>query len=277
MNINHNVTTKHQLDSKTEDLGLVQQDQTQTNEQHRKLRCALPQDLNIKPLILLDFDGVLFNSAYEAYQVCEYMAKGDAHYRSGVSIDEFMDFRRQLTDAWQFCRLYQKDRVLSDITQLHRIKADQDDWHFSELFFAARAEMIKDNEWPKLMSPYPFFYQLRPLLTRHADHFKILSTRNKASIQRTLEFFEADGIEIYGQEDIRTHGSKLAVAQHNHWLQSDDYVIYIDDMTSHLRPFEAEVDLCLHANWGYDQAHHNSHTQGEAFQIISSAIALAYR
>lgn len=231
----------------------------------------------MKPLILLDFDGVLFNSAYEAYQVCEHMAKTDAHYRHNLSFDEFMSFRAQLTDAWQFSRLYQKDRILRDITKLHEIEPDQNDWAFSERFFAARAEMIKDPEWAKLMSPYPFFYQLRPLLLQYPKTFKILSTRNKESIQRTLGFFEAGGIEIYGQEDIREQGSKLGVAKHNKWLDNDDYVIYIDDMNSHLEPFETEVDLCLHAGWGYDVAHVDSYTQGQAFQIIGGFLKIAHR
>jgi hypothetical protein len=229
----------------------------------------------MKPLILLDFDGVLFNSAYEAYQVCEHLAKSDARYRHGLSFDEFMSFRAQLTDAWQFCRLYHKDRILRDVTKLHEIEPDADDWHFSEAFFAARADMIKDPDWAKLMSPYPFFYQLRPVLIRYPQIFKILSTRNKASIKRTLEFFEAEGIEIFGQEDIREHGSKLGVAKHNRWLKNGDYVVYIDDMNSHLEPFETEVDLCIHAGWGYDVAHVDSYTQGQAIQIIGGLLKVA--
>lgn len=230
----------------------------------------------MKPLILLDFDGVLFNSAYEAYQVCEHLAVSDARYRHGLSFDEFMSFRAQLTDAWQLCRLYQKDRILRDIAMLHDVEPDADDWAFSERFFAARAEMIKDPDWAKLMSPYPFFYQLRPLLLKYPQTFKILSTRNKESIQRTLEFFEADGIEICGQEHIREHGSKLGVAKHKRWLENSDYVVYIDDMNSHLEPFETEVDLCIHAGWGYDAANADSYTQGQAFQVIGGFLTLAH-
>lgn len=230
----------------------------------------------MKPLILLDFDGVLFNSAYEAYQVCEFLAKSDDVYRHVLSFDEFMSFRAQLTDAWQFSRLYQKDRILRDVTKLHEVEPDADDWRFAEAFFAARAEMMKDSEWPKLMSPYPFFYQLRPLLKKYPQTFKILSTRNKASIQRTLEFFEADCIEIYGQEEIREHGSKMGVAKYKGWLGCGDYVVYIDDMNSHLEPFETEVDLCIHAGWGYDVAHVDSFAQGQAFQIIRGFLRLAY-
>lgn len=230
----------------------------------------------MKPLILLDFDGVLFNSAYEAYQVCEHMSKGNTLYRHSLSFDEFMSFRSQLTDAWQFCRLYQKDRILRDISKLHEIVPDHNDWTFSEEFFAARAEMMKDSEWAKLMSPYPFFYQLRPLLMRYSQNFKILSTRNKASIHRTLAFFEADVVEVYGQEDIREYGSKLGVAKNYSWLENGDYIIYIDDMNSHLEPFESEVNLCLHAGWGYDIARVDSYTQSQILQIIGSFLKVAY-
>lgn len=226
---------------------------------------------------MLDFDGVLFNSAYEAYRVCEHLAKSDDRYRRGLSFDEFMLFRAQLTDAWQFCRLYQKDRTLRDLTKLHEIEPDTDDWRFSEGFFAARAEMIQDADWAKLMSPYPFFYQLRPMLMKYSPSFKILSTRNKASIQRTLEFFEASGIEIYGQEDIRAHGSKLGVAKQKQWLKNGNFVVYIDDMHSHLAPFEEEADLCLHAGWGYDTAQVNSYTQDQALGRIFGLLQPAFK
>jgi hypothetical protein len=230
----------------------------------------------MRPLILLDFDGVLFDSAYEAYQVCKFFTKDSAHYRHDLSFDEFMSFRAQLTDAWQFCRLYQKDRVLRDIRELNQIVPDQNDWSFAERFFAARAEMMKDPEWAKLMSPYNFFYQLRPLLMRYQENFRILSTRNKLSIQRTLEFFESNCIEVYGQEEIREHGSKLAIAKQHRWLENGEYVVYIDDMNSHLEPFENEVNLCLHAGWGYGIVNDSSYTQNQAFQIIDGFLKVAH-
>lgn len=230
----------------------------------------------MKPLILLDFDGVLFNSAYEAYQVCEHMSAKDSCYRHGLSFDEFMSFRAFLTDAWQFCRLYHKKRVLRDITKLDEVMPDEEDWAFSEQFFLTRAEMMLDPDWAKLMAPYPFFYQLRPLLMQYPASFKILSTRNNASINRTLNFFEVDGLDVFGQEDIREHGSKLGVAKNQFWLEGKHYIVYIDDMNSHLEPFENEVDICLHAGWGYDIAHVDSYTQGQALQIISGFLKVAY-
>lgn len=231
----------------------------------------------MRPLILLDFDGVLFNSAYEAYQVCEYLSKTNSEYRNCLDFEEFMEFRAYVTDAWQFCRLYRKDRLLDDPHKLQFINPDEQDWKFSSSFFEARAAMMEDVAWAKLMSPYPFFYQLRPFFQMYPQSFKILSTRNIASIQRTLEFFEVFEIEIYGQEDIRKYGSKIDVAKQNAWLQAGNYIIYIDDMNSHLEPFESQVDLCIHADWGYDKSASNSYTQGQAFQLLQAFLTIAYR
>jgi hypothetical protein len=230
----------------------------------------------VRPLILLDFDGVLFNSAYEAYRVCEAAAESATGLRKGVSFDDFMSCRANLTDAWQFSRLYIEARVLSDFSKLHEVTPDEQDWAFAEKFFAARAELIKDPDWAKLMSPYPFFHQLRPHLLQYPETFKILSTRNRASIQRTLEFFDATGIDIFGQEDIRAWGSKHGVARQAGWFESGQYLVYVDDMRSHLEPFESQVHFCIHAGWGYDVAHGESYTQGQAFKIIDGILKVAF-
>ena len=231
----------------------------------------------MKPLILLDFDGVLFNSAYEAYQVCENLSDQYTEYRTDVTFEEFMEFRSYLTDAWQFCRLYQKDRLLNDIQLLHTVMRDAQDDTYTERFFASRAEIMKDSDWAKLMSPYPFFYQIRPLLNSYPEAFKIISTRNSASILRTLEFFDVGNVEIFGQEYIRDKGSKLAVAEYKEWLSSGYYVVFIDDMNSHLKPFDNRVDLCLHANWGYGSKNAESYTQGQSFQLVKGLLNVANR
>jgi hypothetical protein len=230
----------------------------------------------MKPLFLLDFDGVLFNSAYEAYTVCEQLANQHQEYRKHVPFEEFMVFRAKLTDAWQFCRLYQKNRLLPHAVPMQDISPDEQDWLFTERFFAARAEMMMADDWAKVMSPYPIFYQLRPWMRKFQSLFKILSTRNRLSITRTLHFFELSELEVYGQEDIRTHGSKLEVARHHGWLNDHQYVVYVDDMNSHLEPFEKEVNLCLHAGWGYDRPGSESYTQNQVMNVIGALLSVAF-
>lgn len=227
--------------------------------------------------LVLDFDGVLFNSAFEAYSVCNRTVAGAAGYRQEVSFEQFLEFRAVVTDAWQYNRLY-GERRLCQSDDLPEVTPDDDDWSFAKRFFAARDEMMVDPDWPKLMAPYDFFFLLRPLLLEHPDRFAILSTRNVASIRRTLDFYDADVVPVFGQEHIRSFGSKIAVAEAQGWLKKGAYlVVYVDDMNSHLEPFEGRVHLPLHADWGYDRTDPNSMTQHQVLTILSSMLKLSQR
>ena len=225
---------------------------------------------------LLDFDGVLFNSAFEAYSVCNRAVAGDSCFRQDVSFEEFQLFRSVVTDAWQYNLLYRTDRRLVQFDQLPGCIADYADWEFATRFFAARADMMADPDWAKVMAPYDFFFLLRPLLLAHPDKFAILSTRNVDSIRRTLAFFAADVVAVFGQEDIRACGSKFDVAEQQGWLVRGRYlVVYVDDMNSHLEPFDGKVHLPLHANWGYDRTKIDSLSQHQILTIIASMLKIA--
>ena len=224
---------------------------------------------------VLDFDGVLFNSAFEAFSVCNAAVSGRNDHRQDVSFEEFLEFRAVVTDAWQYSRLYDCDRLIRDPRLLPEVAPDAVDWAFSEAFFAARGRLMTDPEWAKVMSPYDFFFLLRPLLLRHPDRFAILSTRNVESIRRTLAFFGADVLPVFGQEDIRRLGSKIAVAGHQGWLAKGRYfIVYVDDMNAHLEPFDGKVHLPLHAGWGYDKEKVDSLSQHQVLTIISSLLKL---
>ena len=219
---------------------------------------------------------MLFNSAFEAYSVCNRCTADIAGYRSAVSFEEFLQFRSVVTDAWQYNRLYQASRQLASFSHLPALQPDDEDWAFSKAFFTARAAMMLDPDWPKIMAPYDFFFQLRPMLKAHAEHFAILSTRNIASIRTTMAYFDADVVPVFGQEDIRRLGSKLAVATAQGWLDKGrGMVVYIDDMNAHLEPFDGKVHLPLQSNWGYDQASACSLSQHQVLTVISSLLKLA--
>lgn len=229
----------------------------------------------MKLLVLLDFDGVIFNSAYEAYQVCQEVAKTNPGFRRSVNFDEFMDFRRYVTNAWQFNRLYSKELFLNDFSKLTFIRSEQADQIFADLFFKSRKHFMEDNDWVKLMSPYSFFHELKKLILTAPHVFKILSTRDEASIKRTLEFYSLGDIQVYGQESLIKYGSKHAIAKSNKWLEDYYYTVYVDDMNSHLEPFQGDVDLCVHAGWGYDFSNYESYTETQAFNMISGFVKLA--
>lgn len=226
---------------------------------------------------VLDFDGVLFNSAFEAYSVANRAVEGRPQYRQDVTYEEFLSYRSVVTDAWQYNRLYSVDHGLPAATIRHFVP-EEIDWVFARDFFDARKEMMRDPEWPKAMPPYDFFFLLKPLLLQFPDRFAILSTRNVQSIRETMAFHDADVVPVFGQEDIRKLGDKLAVAKDQHWLDRNKWlIVYVDDMNSHLEPFEGKIHLPLHANWGYDVGTPGSLTANQVHTIISSLLSIVER
>jgi hypothetical protein len=159
---------------------------------------------------------------------------------------------------------------------LKGVTPDEADWAFSRSFFAAREGVMADSDWPKVMPPYDFFFLLKPLLLQYPDYFSILSTRNVKSIEEAMAFHGADKIEIFGQENIRQCGSKLAVARSKGWLERGRYlVVYVDDMNSHLEPFEGQIHLPLHADWGYDRGTPGSLSANQIHTIITSLLSIS--
>jgi hypothetical protein len=224
---------------------------------------------------ILDFDGVLFNSAFEAYTVANAAIKDKPGYRQNVAFEEFLEFRSFVVDAWQYNRLYSEDKLQRKFAALPQEVAGSDDWEFSRAFFAARAKIMDDADWPKVMSPYDFFFLLKPYILEHPTKFAILSTRNAESIRQTLAFYGADVLQIHGQEDIRRLGSKINVAGEQGWLEPGRFLaVYVDDMNAHLEPFEGRVHLPLHANWGYDREKIDSLSQHQVITIIASLLKL---
>lgn len=223
---------------------------------------------------LLDFDGVLFNSAFEAYTVANLATSGRSGFRQDVSYEEFLEYRSVVTDAWHYNRLYSQSHPVP-AALLHSVEPDDEDWAFSSAFFEARKQVMSDPEWPKVMPPYDFFLLLKPLLLEKPERFAILSTRNTQSIREALAFHDADVIRVFGQEDIRRLGSKLGVAEEQRWLERGKWlVVYIDDMNSHLEPFEGQIHLPLHADWGYDGSTPGSLTSNQMINIVRSLLAL---
>lgn len=228
----------------------------------------------MQSLFVLDFDGVLFNSAFEAFSVANKATEGRSGFRQDITYDEFLAFRSVITDAWQYNRLYSTD-IAVPAASLRDVQPIEADWAFAQAFFEARKAMMEDPEWPKAMPPYDFFFLIHPLLLKHADRFAVLSTRNVRSIRETLAFHGADVVPVFGQEDIRRLGSKLAVAANQHWLDKGMYVVaYVDDMSVHLEPFLGQIHLPLHADWGYDTATAGSLSAYQIYTIISLLLSI---
>jgi phosphoglycolate phosphatase-like HAD superfamily hydrolase len=204
-------------------------------------------------VVLLDFDGVLFDTRLEVFALCAEVARRYTEYRSDVEADEFFRFRRYLRDAWQFNLLFSSETRLKDCSFIQAATPTDKDYLFASRLFEVRAEMYDDQSLKKFIRPYRFFEEISDWLKRSSESFRILSTRNEESIVGILKGNGITDVEVYGQSMVKAHGSKLQVVQETGILKSFSHVTYIDDMQSHLDPFKSTTVRCLQAGWGYDQ------------------------
>lgn len=202
--------------------------------------------------VALDFDGVLFDTLFEVFTVCQLVAKRYQRYRKDVSFEEFSHFRRYLCDAWQFNRLYSSNEAPKDWENLKLQEKNSRDIEYASRFFAMR-EKIKDKiRVEDLAKPSDFFKEITPLVINHPLSFLILSTRPKSSIERVLDAHSWPKIRIYGQAEVSTYGSKYEVAKHLGYLEHNLNLMVIDDMHEHLVHFYNDGVAVLQADWGYD-------------------------
>ena len=142
--------------------------------------------------IFLDFDGVLFNSAVEAYNVCE---KIDKNWKSlslkTLTFEEFMEIRPTINDSGDFLPYYVDSGALSQVTS-------ED---YKEEFYRIRKLMAKEDNYTLNYFPkYRFLDMLIPLILQYPQSFFILSTRDSSSISsvvRMLNQFKHLQREIY--------------------------------------------------------------------------------
>lgn len=225
--------------------------------------------------VLLDFDGVLFDSAREVYNVCQRVSNQNSSYRDNVDYEQFLRYRAKVTDAWQFYKLYTSDLEINDCEILFDKKPTNDELNYASDFFLARRELMNESGWERSIEPFNFFFEVKKLIEYFPQTFSILSTRNFDSIAKIMEYHGIVGLPIYGQEDVKKYGSKLGVAKFNNIFSPERFVIYIDDMASHLEPFVGYADLLLQANWGYDSIKDESYTQKQIYKILDSAIQIS--
>jgi len=224
-------------------------------------------------MVILDFDGVLFHSHLEVYNVCQSLAEKHSDLRQDVTLRQFLDFRTYLTNAWQFRLLYSNERDLKGWDDLSSVVPDQRDWEFSRNFFSERQELMSSNEWLEGFKPFNIFEMVLPLMNDHPNNIVILSTRNAQSIDKVFRHYGLVFKNIYGQEIFEKYGSKFEASKNLSWLNGERRPICVDDILEHLLPFKGYAN-CLHADWGYGRSDEHSLSQDEVFLTIKSHLQI---
>lgn len=203
-------------------------------------------------MAVLDFDGVLFLTHKEVFAICQFLAAKYDDYRDDVSFEEFSLFRSHLTDAWQFRLLYDRKSELKEFWSVPYFEKNKKDSLFAQRFFEARVDFSADRNTTDLFEATDFFFNLLPALRSMPKRFRILSTRNQDSILSVFNSYGLVDIPILGQELLKQYGTKFNTLLKNGLMEHPKSVLIVDDMKSHLHPFQKLGVNCIQVDWGYD-------------------------
>lgn len=209
-----------------------------------------------KPVVFLDFDGVICDSVNECF-VSSWMAY--SQYRdsepTAVSLSEYQTFR----DYRPFIRGGADYLLLQRCIDLSIHLTTQDEFdeqvevvgergmdEFHRQFYAVRSELLKSDKsyWLKLNRFFPGVEQ--PLRSLTAEAW-ILTTK-EASFAH--EIITSQGFD-WSLDKIICSGKERKVEIIEKIIERDDTAVFIDDQIDH---FNGEVDpriSCYLASWGY--------------------------
>lgn len=228
--------------------------------------------INKKIEFIFDFDGVLFNSGYEAYTVCKntYDSLGNGFH---LEYSSFLELRSFITDAWQFNYLFNSN--IKSI--LKNNKPNSEDKKFEKNFFLEREKLRNNPNWIKLMAPYPFFHELKHIFDDNKIKPIILSTRDEESIKSVLDFYDFKHKEILGHrviKNISSNDSKSSTYE-KYLSENDTFYIFFDDMYEHLKEFKERLNFFpVHADWGYGKPNSFSLNEIQSINLIKAFVAL---
>jgi len=218
-------------------------------------------------MICLDFDGVLFDTAKEAF-VVGYKTFFDVDSNPETletNFNRFLLLRPFVHSAWQYLIVFNliTDNLSDELMLIkgkHKleIQPQKKDREFETKFHFIRNELMKNNrsKWISLHEPYEFFKLIKPLMIRYPEQFQIVSTK---SVEFILELLSVYGVslqrkQVWGRDmfEINSH-SKAKIIRQN--VDNNKAILFVDDSYRHINEVQCldNVESIL-AGWGYVEA-----------------------
>jgi phosphoglycolate phosphatase-like HAD superfamily hydrolase len=232
--------------------------------------------------LALDFDGVISDSAPEAFVVAlrTYVEihpgsnlwagatrlSGGAPPPDSVLGDdlyagflELMPLGNRAEDYAVILTALEEGRDVPDQAAYDRLRDGQDPTRlraFHERFYGVRGELERSDPdgWRALMRPYPL---LIDVLRRRASDvvLAIATAKDRHSVAVLLRLYEIDG--LFSEDlvlDKETGVSKVSHLEHLHGRLGFDYaeMTFLDDKVNHLDAVSRLGVRCGLAGWGYN-------------------------
>lgn len=214
--------------------------------------------------IFLDFDGVLFNTAKEAYVVAV-VATGKVTSHDVIDFDSshyhaFMMYRYLVGPAWNYYYVLNEIEKGNHSPESINYALENAEWNkykrFEKSFFDTRKRLqCEDFEfWLSLNVAYPFLGMMKALIHKYTENFFIVSTKDVLTISRLLKLndVEFDLSRIYGHEHYMRFSNKGELIRHVMSDFSYGRGVFVDDSTQHLNHVINVSNVTpLQADWGY--------------------------
>jgi hypothetical protein len=207
--------------------------------------------------IILDFDGVLFDTAYEAYIVSCLAYQEVTAGSIEINYCQFLEYRHLVGPAWNYkyiidflsnsASVQPKDSIANAVVEDYAV--------FEKAFFATRNRLKEADfsNWIALNKPYDFFFYIKKL-SLVIENIYVVSTKDKESIVDILGFngFPVSREKIFGANDFNKYKTKgnLILSE---LVLGDGFIVFIDDMKKHLESLPDCATGCLkiQPSWGY--------------------------
>jgi len=239
-------------------------------------------------LIYLDFDGVLFDTAQEAYVISK-LALGKSHFIEDIAeYEQFLEIRPSVMSAWNYepimkgLQIGLKGVELSEFVNERILLGRSDKTNdFEKEFFKQREEFHKYNyqAWLKLSRPFQFWNLVLPLIFENLNNFVILSTRDEISINELLTNHGGPKMHILGRNAYIAAGNSKAKAIKNFSL-NHEASLWVDDNLEHLNEIENLFDSrhfnveTVWATWGYVKSKDRFDNSDNAIKAINKSLEL---
>ncbi len=230
-------------------------------------------------LLALDFDGVISDSAPEAFRVALRTWRtlrpdtrlGDEIY------DVFLEMMPLGNRAEDYCvelAALESGRVLRDQAEYDAFKAELDAGElrrFHRCFYKERSGLFEADPaaWHALIGPYAAFLSL---LRRRGSEVElaIVTAKDRRSVGRLLEAYGVD--DLFGEGRILDKETGVSKAAHLEHLQRAVGVAYpemtfVDDKLNHLDAVAPLGVRCVLATWGYNGPREHAAARQRGFLV----------
>ena len=219
------------------------------------------EDRHLKDkMVFLDFDGVIFDSAKEAYAIAVvtaglYPTIDDVDFESEHS-KRFLSQRYLIGPAWNY--YYLLKAIAADVDSSFASYLPEQPGNeareFMISFFATR-KIIRNSNWDNWLNLNKLYKGSNGFLEliEEYDNVSIVTTKDKETVRALLSNYGVTrDVAIYDTVDYEKYGCKSSLIHELIKEGSINHSVFIDDSEKHLAKcsWVKNLDL-LHARWGY--------------------------